>query len=269
MDRRPRQRISKVEELLSAAKRERERKRKKFYEDLRRQARLHAIAVAAIVLSGKPKIVEPLSRAWTRTLQHYRIETRPLDSHFRPLRKEIPLERQVAAAESLAPIILPVTLREAQESARFTKIFETAPSWLLNFTSMPFDAGLLKFGLPDQSWWPAPGIKWGRTGYDESRQWPLLPAGTMTDGDPVPCEHAQLWPLPLDTKEELDATEDFQDNSSQEDEGNHSPEADLLADLILVLDVAENPERDLSRYEKVRLRHALFFLQRTRDARLG
>jgi hypothetical protein len=69
--------------------------------------------------------------------------------------------------------------------------------------------------------------------------------------------------------EEVDTTDDFQDNSSQEDKGNHSPEADLLADLILVLDVAENPERELSRYEKVRLRHALFYLHRMRDARLG
>src|SRR5712691_7593990 len=108
MDRRPRQRISKVEELLSAAKKERERKRKKFYEDRLRHARLHATAVAAIVLSGEPKIDEPLGRAWRRALRHYRIETRPLDSHFRPLREETPLERQVAAAQTLAPIILPV-----------------------------------------------------------------------------------------------------------------------------------------------------------------
>jgi hypothetical protein len=267
MDRRPRQRISKVEELLCAAKGERERKRKKFDEDRLRQARLHATAVAAIVLSGKPKIDEPLSRAWTRALQHYRIETRPLDFHIRNPKEGTPIKRQVEAAERLAPIILPVTLK--QESARFTKIFKTAPVWLLNFTSISFDAFLLKFGLPDQSWWPAPGTKWGRTGYDESRQWPLLPAGTMTDGDPVPYKHAQLWPLPLDAMEEVDTTDDFQDNSSQEDKGNHSPEADLLADLILVLDVAENPERELSRYEKVRLRHALFYLHRMRDARLG
>jgi hypothetical protein len=258
MDRRSRQRISKVQELLSAAKGERERKRKKFDEHRLRQARLHAIAVAAIVLSGKPKIDEPLSRAWTRALRHYRI---------RDLNEGTRMKRQIEAAERLASIILPVTLKK--ESGRFTKIFKTAPSWLLNFTSMPFDACLLKFGLPDQSWWPAPGTKWGRGGYDESRQWPLLPLGTMTDGDPVPYEHAQRWPLPLDTMEEVDTAEDFQDNSSLEDEGNHSPVADLLADLILVLDVAENPERELSRYEKVRLRHALFFLQGTRDTGLG
>jgi hypothetical protein len=268
MDRRPRQRISKLEKLLSAAKRECERKRKKFDEDWLRQARLHATAVAAIVLSGKPKIDEPLSRAWTRALQHYQIETRPLDTLFRPSREETPLERQVAAAKELVPLILPITLTTAQEPARFTEIFKTAPVWLLNFTSMSFDAGLLKFDLPDQAW-PAPGTQWGRTGYDESRQWPLLPSGTMTDGDRVPYEHAKRWPLPLDTIEQLDKTEDLQDNSSQSDEDNHSPAADLLADLILVLDVAENPERELSRYEKVRLRHALLFLQRTRDARLG
>jgi hypothetical protein len=268
MDRRRRQRISKVEELLSAAKKERERKRKKFYEGCLRHAQLHAIAVAAIALSGKPEIDEPLSEAWTRALQHYRIETRPLDFYIRYLDKA-PIKRQVEAAEELAPIIFPITLKKAEESARFTEIFKTAPVWLLNFTFMSFDAFLLNFGLPDQAWRPAPGTKWGRTGYYESRQWPLIPSGTMTDGDPVPYEHAQQWPLPLDAIEEVDTTEDFQDNSSQEDEGNHSPQADLLADLILVRDVAENPERELSRYEKVRLRHALFSLQRKRDARSG
>jgi uncharacterized protein (UPF0332 family) len=208
MDRSSQRRIRKVEELLSAAKKEREEKRKKRHENIVFHARYHATAVAAIVLSGEPKIDEPLSRAWTRALQHYRIETRPLDSHFRPLREETSLERQVAAAQNLAPIILPVTLKE---SARFTEIFKTAPVWLLNFTFMSFDACVLKLGLPNQSWLPAAGIKWGTAGYDESRQWPLLPSGTMTDGDPVPYEDAQLWPLPLETMEEADTTEDFQD----------------------------------------------------------
>src|SRR5262245_32930275 len=108
MDRRSQRRIWKVEERLFAAKRERERKRKKFYESNLRHARLHATAVAAIVLSGKPKIDEPLSRAWTRALQHYRIETQLPDLHIRDLNEGTPMKRQVAAAQKLVPIILPI-----------------------------------------------------------------------------------------------------------------------------------------------------------------
>jgi hypothetical protein len=239
MDRRSQRRIWKIEQLLSAAKRERERKRKKFFENCLRDARLHAIAVAAIVLSGEPKIDEPLSQAWTRALQHYRI---------RDLNEGTRMKRQVGAAQGLAPIILPITLKEAEESARFTEIFKTAPVWLLNFTSMFLDASLLKFRRPNQSWRPAPGTKWGRAGYEESRQWPLLPSGTMTDGDPIPDEEARFWPFPL--MEQAYSTE-----HSQKEEDDFSPEADPLTDLRLLFDLMEHPEKEkeLSRYEKLRL----------------
>src|SRR5512133_1703227 len=96
MDRRSQRRIWKIEALLSAAKRAREEKRKKFSENCLRHARLHATAVAAIVLSGDPKIDEPLSRAWTRSLRHYRI--RDVNG--------TQIERQVAAAQQLLPTIL-------------------------------------------------------------------------------------------------------------------------------------------------------------------
>ena len=36
-------------------------------------ARLHTACVAAITLVGEPKIDEPLSEAWRRTLVHYKI----------------------------------------------------------------------------------------------------------------------------------------------------------------------------------------------------
>src|SRR5262245_22813205 len=230
MDRRPQRRIWKIEELLSAAKREREEKRQKFYENCLRHARLHATAVAAIVLSGEPKIDEPLSQAWKRALQHYRI---------RDLNEGTRMERQVGAARRLAPIILPITLKEAKP---FTKIFKTAPAWLLNFTQTFIDAGCLKFDLPNVIPWKP---KWGRDGYEQSRQWPLLPSGTMMDGDPVPDEGARFWPFPL--REEAYSTED-----SQKQEDDLSPEADLLTDLPLLADLKE-----LSRYEKLRLRDLL------------
>ena len=41
---------------------------------MRQDLRLHTTAVAAIVMSGEPKIDEPLVRAWERTLAHHRID---------------------------------------------------------------------------------------------------------------------------------------------------------------------------------------------------
>jgi hypothetical protein len=59
-------------------------------------ARLHATAVAAIVLSGEPKIHEPLIRAWARTLAHYKLEPR---SHLRPIFEAL---RRVSASRGEA-----------------------------------------------------------------------------------------------------------------------------------------------------------------------
>src|SRR5207253_2407057 len=110
----------------------------------------------------------------------------------------------------------------------------------------------LKSDLPHKSWRP----KWGSAGYEESRRWPLLPLGTMTDGDPVADEDARLWPLPLGMMKEADTIPHCEDNRSQKDEDNPSPEHDLIEDIKLALDVAGNPsrEKELSRYEKLRLR---------------
>jgi hypothetical protein len=236
MDRSSRRRILKVEELLSAAKKKREEKREKLHEAYLRQARLHATAVAAIVLSGEPKIDEPLKEAWRRALQHYGIS----DGNV-----ETSINSQVGAAQELVPIILGNT----KASAKFTEIFRAAPVWLLTFTYTFIDADLLSFDLPNKLW----RYKWGRDGYEESLRWPLLPSDTIMAGDPVPDEEARLWPLPLK------ATQDFEDRRSQKQEDSPSPETGPIEDLKLLLDLAENPEkeRELSRYEKLRLRHLL------------
>jgi hypothetical protein len=187
------------------------------------------------VLSGHPKIDEPLSQAWTRCLQHYRIRNA----------NGTRLEKQVAAAQQLLPIIL----RHEKASARFTEIFRAAPVWLLNFTQTFIDAGCLKFDLPKSlSWRP----RWGRDGYEQSQQWPLLPSDTIAAGDPVPDEEARSWPFPL--REKASTTED-----SQTQKDDLSPEAALLMDLPLFVDVMDHPEKEkeLSRYEKLRLRDLL------------
>ena len=84
MDRSSRHRVWKLERLLSKAEKllpavltKREESRVSLEQRFRiilPTIRWHATAVAAIVLSGKPKIDEPLVRAWARTLAYYGIE---------------------------------------------------------------------------------------------------------------------------------------------------------------------------------------------------
>jgi hypothetical protein len=161
-------RIEKIEEALASA-------RKDHYENLKKrvrlfpiQAHLHATALAAIVLSGKPKIDEPLKYAWSRALQHYGINLVGSITSWKG---------QVEAAQRLFPIIM----EGKNRSERFTEIFMAAPVWLLQFSAMPWDARVLKFQLPN-----LPQIfKWGTTGFEDMRRWPLLPLGTMMAGDPI------------------------------------------------------------------------------------
>jgi hypothetical protein len=194
MDRNLSQRIRNVEKLLSKAEefvflelKEREEFLAQFKEDMRSRARLHAIAVAAIVIYGKPRIDEPLIRAWVRTLRHHRIivtneygrEYEYDRGHEHEYRFQSGYERElkIANAELYSAI-----MKGANETKKFTQIFRTAPVWLLEFTSMRWDAELLKFDLPEMS----DKQVWGEEGLKDLLRWPLLPLGMMTDGDLVP-----------------------------------------------------------------------------------
>jgi hypothetical protein len=189
MDRNLSQRIRNVEKLLSKAEefvslklKKREERRAQFEEGLRPRARLHATAVAAIVMYGKPRIDEPLIRAWARTLrQHGIIVTNEYgceyeyehEYKFRDYGREL----KIANAE-----LYPAIMKGANESEKFTEIFSTAPIWLLEFTWMRADAELLKFDLPEMS----DKQVWGEEGFKDFLRWPLLPSGMMTDGDLIP-----------------------------------------------------------------------------------
>ena len=260
MDRSSRRRIWKVENLLAAEKKEREEKRRKEFENYVLHARYHATAVAAIILSGEPKIDEPLIKAWRRALQHYGIP--PLQQHGINLDEAARARDQVAAAQRLFPIIV----GGAEESAKFTEIFRTAPVWLLNFTGTLWDAAVLRFNLPQEC-----RPKWGAAEYEGSRRWPLLPLGTMTDGDPVPDKDARRWPFPLRMTKQTDRSADLEENLSQEDEKGPSPEAERSADLELAIDVAKHPEkeRELSRYQNLRLRDLFEYLASRRRQESG
>jgi hypothetical protein len=202
MDRSSRQRIwkvekllSKAEELVSIARQKREKSRAEtlawLMPIMRGDARPHATAVAAIVISGEPKVDEPLVRAWARTLAHHRMDLQDstLDKHA--TLKAVERKTLKAVERKMYPAIVEdpdygtprwdPSIGHAPEAARFSEIFRTAPVWLLQFTMIRLDAWLLKFDLPDIS----AELMWGVEGVNDSKRWPLLPLGTMAAGDPV------------------------------------------------------------------------------------
>jgi len=191
MDRSLQQRILKVEKLLSKAEDSVSlalKKRAQWHAECadmcRPKALPHATAVAAIVLYGKPKIDEPLKRAWVRTLRHHRITIqneygRDYEyerGHEHEYRFESEYERELLSAHRQ---LYPAIMKGANETERFKEIFRTAPIWLLEFTWMRLDAELLKFDLPEMS----DKQVWGEEGLKDFLRWPRLPRGMMTDGD--------------------------------------------------------------------------------------
>src|SRR5215831_13128528 len=203
MDRSSRQRIWKAEKLLSASEelvsielKKREKRWEEIKESIRPMARRHATAVAAIVLSGEPKIDEPLFQAWVRALRHYGIT----NEYGRKYEYEKWLEPGNMSPHSddlvyyfahrqWYPILLNgmneakeiTKIFSVDEAEKFTSIFSAAPVWLLEFTWMKHDAHLLQFNLPEMR----DKLVWGQKGLKDRERWPLLPLGMMTDGDPV------------------------------------------------------------------------------------
>jgi hypothetical protein len=162
-------RISQAEGLLSGAVDKRLKDREQIRVSLPSLARIHATAVAAIVLHGEAKFGEPLQQSWTRVVtRHY---TRVSDI-YRLLFAFDTRDSETAIAELDAEELKRVRAHEFtfricvdlakqtyseimegghDEAEKFTEIFKTAPSWLLKFTSTFLDAKLLKFDLPDLS----------------------------------------------------------------------------------------------------------------------
>jgi hypothetical protein len=155
-----------------------------------------------MVLSGDPKVDEPLIRAWARTLVHYKLEpyspnVRSIFEAMRLLRANSGASVDDLEADCLEALqkskskdyldatqgLYPIVMNGAQEErARFTEIFSAAPVWLLAYTLAMIDAKLLEFDLPDLSAAP----QWGKIGLRGAwRRWPMLPVGVMTEGDPI------------------------------------------------------------------------------------
>jgi hypothetical protein len=83
MHRSSRQRIWKIEKRLSHAQNQRGERWQTLEGTYPFYARLHATAVAAIVLSGQPRIDEALAQAWLRALQRYGINEGLVTEIFR------------------------------------------------------------------------------------------------------------------------------------------------------------------------------------------
>ena len=240
MDRRSRQRVWKLERLLSKTERllpavltKLEKNRiplEVIFRGIRKELRLHATAVAAIVISGEPKIDEPLVRAWERTLAHHRIDA-----------AEGSALHELRAAEKMYPAIVDDPdygrphswwdpyIVHAPESARFTEIFRDAPVWLLQFTAMRIDAPVLEFDLPDMS----AELIWGVEGVKDSKQWPLLPLGTMAAGVPVRTP-------PEEFESDLSPPDEFKSDLSREERRFYQ-------------EMKEKPEVEWSRLERRRM----------------
>jgi hypothetical protein len=240
MDRRLRQRLSKIDKRIASALKKGNEEATQHMRQLQFLARHHATALAAVVLSGQPKIDEPLSAAWKRALQHYRIKFNARGG----------LDAQVRAAEELGPAIM-----DAKESsARFTEIFASAPVWLMQFAGLAMDARFLRFQLSDIS----RRFTWGSAGYNDARRWPLLPSGTMMAGDPIPNINSRhLWLACFCMLTAGDPIQAVQDGLSVREEEMVSSSGDPLLDevawgLSLVLD--ERPEEDWLPHEKRRAR---------------
>jgi hypothetical protein len=268
-------RILRIEQTVPTAKKKREETLRAFTS----HARLHATAIAAIVKVGEPKIDEPLSCAWKRTLDHY--EIRPGDKmpavempprlfvppdwvHLLPNIENVsPADRhfinqiwpwgRLDDQERAAARLTRVCVGSEGESAKFTQLFSAAPEWLLRFTGvLVFDAALLKFDLPKLTWMT---MKWGTVGFEESQLWPLLPLGRMADGDPVSDEEVQRWRFRLYREAEED-NGNVPQASVHENEADDAESFEIVRAMRLALDLEAHPEKekDLSRYDRLRLR---------------
>ena len=194
--------------------------------------RHHAIAAAAIVLEGRPKIEEPLRRAWERTLRHFRIEVKNLDL----------LEGQAEAARQLEP----KSLNDEVESVQFAKIFSNAPAWFLQFTTIALDALCLKFELPEHMMTPQ---KWRSHGFEDARRWPRLPSSTMTAGDPIPPRDERQLVIAL-----CSVPPPILQLNSDSNSRPSRPVPRLLRDIAFALDLDDKPEEQWTRYERRRMR---------------
>lgn len=235
-----------MRDTVSAELTKRLEERKKFLSKLSQCAEYHAINVAAIVLSGEPKSCEPLYRAWDRALRHYEIQI------YEPGK----LGGQIEAAQKLySRIVGKNDLRVV-----FAEIFANAPTWLLHFTRVYFDANFLEFHLPRK----VVELEWRSRGLEDARAWPALPSGRLTDGDPIPSHDPRRIELAIcGAMAQLKPIPNFLELLCQAVEQEFFPKRNPFADdVAFVIDLEQKPEEEWSPYEKRRRRRIIDYMER-------
>ena len=112
------------------------------------------------------------------------------------------------------------------------------------------DARLLLFRLPSIS----EKLRWGSEGYEEARQWPLLPFGTMTAGDPIPdLDPRRLWIIEFCMLLEGEPVDLARCPAGESEEIYYPDRNSLLGDIMLALDLDKTPEKEWPRYQKRRM----------------
>ena len=228
-----RARILRIEELLAAKLKAQQERRRKLAELLPTYARRHATAVAAIALAGEPRIDEPLTRAWARTLQYYEIELKD------PTEKS----EQVRAALLLDPIIV----GKQTTSSGFAEAFNTAPPWFLQFTRTVLDAWILKFHLPQMK----PSANWGTEGFADAEHWPFLPLGVLTAGEPIPHDDVRHMMVAMQSiVPPSDRIPDVVDLFAGAADDPSCDDRTILDDIAFAFSLDEKPLEEWSAYEK-------------------
>ena len=157
-------------------------------------ANRHAIAVAAVVLYGMPKIDEPLRYAQSRmeeklgkefaaAAQEWWMNAEDEDGEDEDEEELTPLMARI-----LYPHLMFNNLRGGNNNLKFERIFSEAPAWLLRFTGVEWDAKLLGFKLRKLVGTP----ELGRYARVDRNNWPLLPRETIDAGGPC-SEPDEPW----------------------------------------------------------------------------
>jgi hypothetical protein len=152
-----------------------------------RQACMHAIHVAAVVLYGEPKIEEPLGIAWSRVEEMLTKKFGAAADEWWLREGEAELHPTFRALYLYAPFMF-INRPGGNDNLKFERIFSEAPAWLLKFTAVEWDAKLLGFKLRKLVGTPKLGRE-ARRGRD---RWPLLPEGTIDAGGPC-SEPDEPW----------------------------------------------------------------------------
>jgi hypothetical protein len=151
-----------------------------------RNARMHAVNVAAVALYGEPKIEEPLGIARSRMVEnlHKVFGAAAEELWFRDIGEKLNLFTRAA----FYPNLLFGNLPGGNDNSKFERIFSEAPAWLLKFTAVEWDAKLLGFKLRELVGAPA----LGRQARLDRNSWPVLPSETIDAGGPC-SEPDEPW----------------------------------------------------------------------------